>query len=107
VSFCDLTLILKVPALLRCWKRLQSGLELSAEAFLNLSKCFKEQSKTWLAEDNIAQHTRHNSPDAMDIYDTLKSQGTVYINYIPYEYMIIISSSYTFHNIARAYFGGI
>jgi hypothetical protein len=67
--------ICAVPALLKHWKRLQSGLELSAEAFLNLSKRFKEQSKTWLAEDTVAQGTRHNNPDAMDIYDTSHSHG--------------------------------
>lgn len=71
----DLVLNMSVPALLRRWKRLQSGLELSAEAFINLTKRFKEDSKTWLAEDKAAQRTRHNSPDAMDIYDTSKGQG--------------------------------
>ncbi|KAN0141876.1 hypothetical protein V8E53_000338 [Lactarius tabidus] len=64
-----------VPALLKRWKRLQPGLEHSAEAFLNLSKHFKEQSKTWLAEDKAAQRTRHKNPDAMDIYDTSKTDA--------------------------------
>ncbi|KAN0125452.1 hypothetical protein V8E53_015478 [Lactarius tabidus] len=47
----------------------------SAEAFINLSKCFKEQNKMWLAEDKVAQQKRHNNPGAMDIYDTSKSQA--------------------------------
>ncbi|KAN0137341.1 hypothetical protein V8E53_004786 [Lactarius tabidus] len=64
-----------VPALLKRWKRLQPGLELSAEAFINLSKRFKEQNKIWLAEDKVAQQKRHNNPGAMDIYDTSKSQA--------------------------------
>jgi hypothetical protein len=68
-----------VPALLRRWKRLESGLALSAEAFLNLTKRFKDDSKTWLAEDKAAQRTRHNSPDAMDIYDTSKTHGMRHI----------------------------
>ncbi|KAN0136041.1 hypothetical protein V8E53_006202 [Lactarius tabidus] len=70
VRLSDLILIPSVPALLKHWKQLQPGLEHSAEAFLNLSKHFKEQSKTWLAEDKAAQRTRHKNPDAMDIYDT-------------------------------------
>ncbi|KAN0135970.1 hypothetical protein V8E53_006131 [Lactarius tabidus] len=64
-----------VPALLKRWKRVQPGLEHSAKAFLNLSKHFKEQSRTWLAEDKAAQRTRHKNPDAMDIYDTSKTEA--------------------------------
>ncbi|KAN0130001.1 hypothetical protein V8E53_012155 [Lactarius tabidus] len=64
-----------VPVLLKCWKRLQPGLELSAEAFINLSKRFKEQNKIWLAEDKVAQQKRHNNPGVMDIYDMSKSQA--------------------------------
>ena len=64
-----------VPALLKRWKRLQSGLELSTEAFINLSKCFKADRKTWLADEKAAQKNRHNEPNAMDIYDTINTQG--------------------------------
>ncbi|KAN0138135.1 hypothetical protein V8E53_004024 [Lactarius tabidus] len=64
-----------VPALLKHWKWLQPGLERSAEAFLDLSKHFKEQIKTWLAEDKATQRTRHKNPDAMDIYDTSKTEA--------------------------------
>jgi hypothetical protein len=68
-----------VPALLRRWKRLQPGLELSSEAFVNLSKCFKEDRKTWLAEDKAAQKDKHNNPNAMDIYDTISTQGMAHM----------------------------
>jgi hypothetical protein len=108
----DPTLNLLVPALLKRWKRLQSGLELSAEAFLNLSKRFKEQTKTWLEEDQVAQRTRHNKPDAMDIYDTIKTQGMGHICiclryniYIYHKY--IIFSSVSFCNTATVGVGGI
>ena len=69
-----------VPALLKRWKRLQPGLELSAEAFINLSKRFKNDRKTWLAEDKAAQENRHNKPDAMDIYDTINTQGIEHVD---------------------------
>jgi hypothetical protein len=107
----DPTFNLLVPALLKRWKRLQPGLELSAEAFINLSKCFKEQNKIWLAEDKVAQQKRHNNPGAMDIYDTSKSQG---IGNIPHifnitirsYYMIIAFSSDMGCHTASSHFGG-
>jgi hypothetical protein len=34
-----------------------------------------------LEEDKIAQQIRNNQPDAMDIYDTIKTQGMVHIKY--------------------------
>ena len=64
-----------VPALLKHWKQLQSGLELSTEAFINLFKCFKADRKTWLVDKKAAQMNRHNKPNAMDIYDTINTQG--------------------------------
>jgi hypothetical protein len=54
-------------------------LRVQSKVFLNLSKHFKEQSKTWLAEDKAAQQTRHKNPDAMDIYDTSKTEGMAFI----------------------------
>jgi hypothetical protein len=107
----DPTFNLLVPVLLKHWKRLQPGLELSAEAFINLSKHFKEQNKIWLAEDKVAQHKRHNNPGAMDIYDMSKSQG---IGNIPHifnitirsYYMIIAFSSDTGCHTASSHFGG-
>ena len=106
------TLILTsvVPALLKRWKRLQSGLELSAEAFINLSKRFKNDRNTWLAQDKAAQENRHNNPDAMDIYDMINTQGmenmAVYICYYNYLNCFICSSD-PFCNSTRAYVGGI
>jgi hypothetical protein len=64
-----------VPSLIRRWKRFKSGSELSAEAFVTLSKRFKDQTKGWLKADNAAQKTRHRKPEAMDIYDTAKEKG--------------------------------
>jgi hypothetical protein len=68
-----------VPSLLKHWKCLDSELELSAEVFITLSKCFKEHTKVWLKADKVAQRTRHSKPDAMDIYDTAKEKGMRYI----------------------------
>jgi hypothetical protein len=64
-----------VPSLLQHWKRLNSGLELSSEAFITLSKRFKEHTKGWLKADKAAQQTRHRNPEVMDIYDTIKEKG--------------------------------
>lgn len=64
-----------VPSLLKRWKCLESGLELSSEAFITLSKRFKKQTKEWLKEDNAAQMERQQKPEAMDIYDTAKEKG--------------------------------
>jgi hypothetical protein len=59
-----------VPSLLKPWKCLVPGLEFSSEAFLTLSKRFKEQTKGWLKVDMAAQRTRHRKPENMDIYNT-------------------------------------
>lgn len=50
-------------------------MDLSAEAFLNLSQRFKDKTKEWLEEDRKAQKNRDKAPEAMDIYDTSKEQG--------------------------------
>src|SRR6266702_5542061 len=47
-----------VPSLLKCWKRLENGLGLSADAFITLSKRFKKQTKGWLTADKATQRTR-------------------------------------------------
>ena len=64
-----------VPSLLTRWKCLELGLDLSAEAFLTLSKRFKKQTREWLKADNEAQQARDTQPEAMDIYDTVKENG--------------------------------
>jgi hypothetical protein len=71
----DMPFTVTVPSLLKRWKRLESGLELSAEAFLTLSKRFKTETKGWLKADKAAQRTRHRKPEAMDIYDTEREKG--------------------------------
>jgi uncharacterized protein YifN (PemK superfamily) len=52
-------------------------LELSAEAFVTLSKRFREQTQAWLKADKIAQRSRQRKPEAMDIYDTVKEKGMI------------------------------
>jgi hypothetical protein len=71
----DMLFNVTVPSLLKRWKRLESGLDLSAEAFSSLSKRFKTETKEWLKADKVAQRTRHKKPEAMDIYDTAKEMG--------------------------------
>jgi hypothetical protein len=58
---------------------MEPGLELSAEAFLTLSKRFKQNTKEWLKADKAAQQTRNRKPEAMDIYDTAKGKGMINI----------------------------
>jgi hypothetical protein len=75
ICIADIQLDAIVPSLLKRWKRLDSGLELSSEAFLTLSKRFKTNTKEWLKADKAAQRTRNRKPEAMDIYDTSKGKG--------------------------------
>ena len=79
MCIADIYLDVTVASLLKQWKQLESGLELSAEAFLTLSKCFKGNTKQWLKADKTAQRTRSWKPEAMDIYDTSKGTGMGYI----------------------------
>ena len=73
-----------VPSLLKHWKRLDSGLDLSSEAFLTLSKRFKEQTKGWLKADMAAQRSRHRKPEVMDIYDAAKEKGMIHLFIRPF-----------------------
>jgi len=66
---------LPVPALLKRWKRLEAGLDLSAEAFRALCERLKPRIKQWLQEDKMAQLKRKDDPSAMDIYDTTTDKG--------------------------------
>lgn len=83
-----------VPSLLKRWKRLESGLDLSAEAFLTLSKRFKKQTKAWMRADKAAQQTRQINPEAMDIYDTAKEKGmrNVFIRLISHSSLLLAPS---------------
>ena len=80
MCMADIPFYMIVPSLLKCWKRLDNGLGLSAEAFITLSKRFKKQTKGWLKADRAAQRTRDISPEAMDIYDTAREKGMEYLS---------------------------
>ena len=60
-----------VPSLLKRWKRLQSAMDLSAEAFEALNDRLENHAKRWLQEDQDAQSDRKTNSSAMDIYDTV------------------------------------
>ncbi|KAN0128148.1 hypothetical protein V8E53_014063 [Lactarius tabidus] len=63
------------PSLLTQWKRLQAGLELSAEAFQSLSLRLEKHTSKWLTQDQQAQIDRNVNPSAMDMYDTATAKG--------------------------------
>jgi hypothetical protein len=65
----------QVPALLKRWKRLEDGLDLSAETFSALCERFKPSITQWLHQDRRAQLKRDEDPSAMDIYDTTMAKG--------------------------------
>ena len=69
-----------VPSLLKQWKQLQSGMDLSAEAFESISKRLKKHTKQWLKADQHAQLHRNDDPSLMDIYDTTTSKGMYVIS---------------------------
>jgi len=64
-----------VPTLLRRWKALEDGLDVSAEAFEALCTRFKTKTRKWLEEEREAQYRRYEDPTAMDIYDTTVGKG--------------------------------
>ena len=66
---------LPVPALLKWWKRLEAGLNLSAETFHALCERFQPRITQWLQQDRRAQLRREDDPNAMDIYDTTIAKG--------------------------------
>ena len=53
---------LLVPSLLKRWKQLQSGMQLSAEAFESINKRLKKHTKQWLKADKYAQLNRNVDP---------------------------------------------
>ncbi|KAN0138606.1 hypothetical protein V8E53_003594 [Lactarius tabidus] len=59
-----------VPSLLARWKRLEAGMDLSAETFQALSERFQANTKRWLKAERKAQSKRSGDSSAMDIYDT-------------------------------------
>ncbi|KAH8979996.1 hypothetical protein EDB86DRAFT_2835619 [Lactarius hatsudake] len=60
-----------VPSLLKWWKRMETGIDLSAETLNALNTCLRTKTKRWLAAEKHAQSKRHEDPTLMDIYDTL------------------------------------
>jgi post-segregation antitoxin (ccd killing protein) len=47
-----------VPSLLKRWKRLRDGLEVSSKAYKALSEHFESKTAQWLEEDKQAQEDR-------------------------------------------------
>ncbi|KAI9430515.1 hypothetical protein H4582DRAFT_1823951 [Lactarius indigo] len=64
-----------VPSLLKRWKRMETGIDLSAETFNTLNARFRKKTKRWLEAENHAQSNRHEDPTLMDIYDTASSKA--------------------------------
>ena len=54
---------------------METGLELSADAFQDHSKRFGEKVKQWLETEKHAQTNRHQDPALMDIYDTVTKKS--------------------------------
>jgi hypothetical protein len=54
---------------------MQSGMELSAESFENLSQRHKSSIKAWVKSEQYAQLNRHKDICLMDIYDTTTTKG--------------------------------
>jgi hypothetical protein len=64
-----------VASLLKRWKRLESGLDLSADAFDALTRRQGKKAKPWLKVEQHAQLNRHKDSALMDIYDTATAKG--------------------------------
>lgn len=54
---------------------METGLELSADAFQDHCKRFGEKVKQWLETEKHAQTNRHQDPALMDIYDTVTKKS--------------------------------
>jgi hypothetical protein len=75
VEICSYVISTTVPMLLKRWKALEYGLEVSSETFKALSKRFKSRTIKWFQEEREAQDKRQMDPKAMDIYDTTMAKG--------------------------------
>ncbi|KAH9012129.1 hypothetical protein EDB85DRAFT_1877901 [Lactarius pseudohatsudake] len=64
-----------VPSLLKRWKRMDTGIDLSADILDTLNTRFKTKTKRWLKAAKHAQSSRHEDPTVMDIYDTMTSKA--------------------------------
>ncbi|KAH9023351.1 hypothetical protein EDB85DRAFT_1870789, partial [Lactarius pseudohatsudake] len=63
------------PSLLKRWKRMDTGIDLSADILDTLNRRFKTKTKRWLKAAKHAQSSRHEDPTVMDIYDTMTSKA--------------------------------
>ncbi|KAH8999945.1 hypothetical protein EDB86DRAFT_2802164 [Lactarius hatsudake] len=63
------------PSLLKRWKRMETGIDLSAETLNALNTRLRTKTKRWLAAEKHAQSKRHEDPTLMDIYDTVISKA--------------------------------
>jgi hypothetical protein len=77
---------LAVPSLLRRWKRLETGMDQSAETFQSLSERFKSNRMKWLKAERKAQLKRSKDCTVMDIYDTVtaKRMSSKFSSYVSY-----------------------
>ena len=75
LMFYHVLYLVIVPSLLKRWKRLESGFDASGCAFKELTRHYKDNVRKWAKEEQKAQVNRHLSPEAMDIYDTVKEKG--------------------------------
>lgn len=71
----DIPMHMQVPSLLKRWKCLQIGMDLSADAFDALTKRLGKTVKPWLKAEQHAQLNRHKDSTLMDMYDTAKAKG--------------------------------
>lgn len=76
----DDSIHLPVPSLLRRWKRLETGMDQSAETFQALSERFKSNRKRWLKAERKAQLKRSEDCTVMDIYDTATTKRMSFDN---------------------------
>ncbi|KAF8268583.1 hypothetical protein EI94DRAFT_1700161 [Lactarius quietus] len=60
-----------IPSLLKRWKRMKVGMDLSADTFNSLTKRLKKHTKRWLKSERNAQLNRSSDSTVMDIYDTV------------------------------------
>jgi hypothetical protein len=68
---------LPVPSLLKRWKCLQTGMDLSADTFDALTRRLGKKIKPWLKAERHAQLNRHKDTGLMDIYDTATAKGMI------------------------------
>ena len=71
----DISIHVPVSSLLKWWKCLETGLDISAETFDALTRHFQKRFKPWLKSEHHAQLNRNKDATLMDIYDTATRTG--------------------------------